>query len=271
MTEGRKGNSSAGVVEFTDIGKTYSDGQEITTAIEELDVAIDNGEFVSVVGPSGCGKSTLLHLTSGILEPTRGSVEIDGINVQSKSHEKYKVGLIFQKPVLLEWKTVLDNILLPVEIMVENDDLDQGLDDYRERAHELIKLVGLDGFADSYPRELSGGMQQRVSICRSLIYDPPVLLMDEPFGALDALTRDKMNQELLQIWSETNKTVIFVTHNLEEAVYLSDRVVVLSQRPAHALDIVDVNLSRPRDNDIRRTEKFQNKVAEVEQYFKSVH
>jgi NitT/TauT family transport system ATP-binding protein len=261
--------SSSEIVSFSNIEKTYGKGDDATTAIEHFTADIEKGEFVSIVGPSGCGKSTLLHLTTGILEPTEGTIEIDGVSVNSEQHEKHKVGLVFQKPVLLEWQTVLDNILLPVEIMSENNVLDQGMDVYRERAQELIELVGLEGFEDAYPRELSGGMQQRVSICRSLIYDPPILLMDEPFGALDALTRDQMNEELLDIWSGTDKTVLFVTHNLEEAVYLSDRVVVLSQRPARALDIVDVDLPRPRGEGIRRSEEFQNVVAEVEQYFRS--
>lgn len=255
------------MVSYKGIEKTYSDGDEAVTAIEKFDAEIKDGEFVSIVGPSGCGKSTLLHLTTGILGPTQGTVEVDGINVQSNEHEKHKIGLVFQKPVLLEWRTVKDNILLPVEIMVENGSLDQDLDVFRQRAQDLIELVGLEGFADSYPRELSGGMQQRVSICRSLIYDPPILLMDEPFGALDALTRDRMNNELLDIWSETDKTVLFVTHNLEEAAYLSDRVIVLSERPATTLDTVDVDLPRPRDESIRRQEAFQNVVTEIEQHF----
>jgi NitT/TauT family transport system ATP-binding protein len=259
------------IVSYDAIEKTYGEGSEAVTAIKQFEAGIDRGEFVSVVGPSGCGKSTLLHLTTGILEPTQGTVRVDRVDVQTEEHEKHKIGLVFQKPVLLDWRTTLDNILLPVEIMVENNVLDEKMDYYRERAHDLIDLVGLDGFADSYPEELSGGMQQRVSICRSLIYDPPILLMDEPFGALDALTRDKMNDELLRIWTETNKTVLFVTHNLEEAVYLSDRVVVLSERPATTLDVIDVHLPRPREESIRRDEDFQSIVAEVEQHFRSSH
>lgn len=255
------------MVSYNEIEKTYNDGSEAVTAIEQFNAEIKDGEFVSVVGPSGCGKSTLLHLTTGILSPTEGTVKVDGIDVQSNEHRKHKIGLVFQKPVLLEWRTVKDNILLPVEIMVENGNLDEGMDVFGERADDLIELVGLKGFADSYPRELSGGMQQRVSICRSLIYDPPILLMDEPFGALDALTRDKMNDELLDIWSETDKTVLFVTHNLEEAVYLSDRVIVLSERPATTLDIVNVDLPRPRDENVRRKEAFQNVVTRIERHF----
>jgi NitT/TauT family transport system ATP-binding protein len=258
---------SDSVISYNNISKTYGEGNEAVTAIENVDLDINRGEFVSVVGPSGCGKTTLLHMTSGIIEPTKNEITINGVNVQSPNHDRKSVGLVFQQPVLLEWRTVLDNILLPIEIMSENNILDEGIGHYRERAKELIELVGLDEFGDVYPQELSGGMQQRVSICRSLIYDPEVLLMDEPFGALDALTRDRMNREILRIWRDTKKTVVFVTHNLEEAIYLSDQVIVLSPRPGQVLDVIDVDIERPRRDDVRTDSNFQNLVADAYEYF----
>jgi NitT/TauT family transport system ATP-binding protein len=258
---------SDSVISYNNISKTYGEGNEAVTAIENVDLDINRGEFVSVVGPSGCGKTTLLHMTSGIIEPTKNEITINGVNVQSPNHDRKSVGLVFQQPVLLEWRTVLDNILLPIEIMSENNILDEGIGHYRERAKELIELVGLEEFGDVYPQELSGGMQQRVSICRSLIYDPEVLLMDEPFGALDALTRDRMNREILRIWRDTKKTVVFVTHNLEEAIYLSDQVIVLSPRPGQVLDVIDVDIERPRRDDVRTDSNFQNLVADAYEYF----
>jgi NitT/TauT family transport system ATP-binding protein len=262
-------SSSDAVVSYDGVKKVYGEGEEgeTLTALTDIDFDVGEREFVSIVGPSGCGKSTLLHLTAALIEATDGSVEIEGLDVMSEAHKQHKVGLVFQSPVLLDWRTVLKNIMLPAEIMDQNGVLDEDLEHYRDRALDLIELVGLEGFEDSYPQELSGGMKQRVSICRSLVYDPPVLLMDEPFGALDALTRDQMNEELLRIWEETNKTILFVTHNLDEAVFLSDRVVVLDSRPGRILDIVDVDLDRPRNDETRTEDAYHDKVAEVYQYF----
>ncbi len=251
------------IVTYSDVEKRYGTDEDTVLAVEEFSADIEEGEFVSIVGPSGCGKSTLLHLTAGILDPTRGSVTVNGMNVQSSVYEKHNVGLVFQKPVLLEWRTVLDNVLLPVEIMDENGVLTEDRSHYEERARELLSIVDLGGFEDAYPRELSGGMQQRASICRSLVYDPPILLMDEPFGALDKITRDQLNDELLSIWAATNKTVLFVTHNIQEAIYLSDRVIVLSDRPATALDTVSVDLARPRNEETLAHDAYQDIVAQV--------
>lgn len=261
-------DESSTIVSYDDIRKVYGEGEDEVVALTDVDFSIDEGEFVSFVGPSGCGKTTLLHLTAGILDPTSGAASVDGVNVTSAAHEKHKVGLVFQQPVLLEWRTVLKNVLLPVEILSENNVLEEGMDVYRERAMDLLELVGLEGFEESYPQELSGGMQQRVAICRSLVYDPPVLLMDEPFGALDAFTREKLNEELLRIWRETGKTVLFVTHDLEEAVFLSDRVVVLSARPGQVLEIIDVDLERPRDDEMRTTERYQELVQHAYRHFR---
>jgi NitT/TauT family transport system ATP-binding protein len=255
------------IVSYNGVGKVYYGSEESVVALDDITFDIGEGEFVSIVGPSGCGKSTLLHLTTGIRDPTDGAVEIMGRNVQSPDHKKHDVGLVFQDSVLLEWRTVLKNVMLPIEILSGNGQLDGSKSEYRERARELLQLVGLEGFEDAYPTELSGGMQQRASICRSLVYDPPVLLMDEPFGALDALTRQELNTELLRIWSETDKTILFVTHNLEEAVYLSDRVVVLSGRPGQIKDVVNVDLPRPRDESIRTDDEYHDTVEELMQYF----
>lgn len=257
------------IVTYDDVDKIYDD---TVTALKGIEFDIYPGEFVSFVGPSGCGKTTLLHMTCGILEPTRNEVRIDGTNVTSAEHERHKVGLVFQQPVLLEWRKVMKNIMLPIEILHKNGVLERSPDEYRERAQELIELVGLEGFEEAYPRELSGGMQQRVSICRSLIYEPEILLMDEPFGALDAFTKDRLNGELLDIWHETEKTILFVTHDLDDAIFLSDRVVVLSSRPGRILDVLEVDLPRPREKDIQTSQEFQDLVAkayeriEVEDY-----
>jgi NitT/TauT family transport system ATP-binding protein len=240
------------------------------TALQGIDLTDDRGEFVSVVGPSGCGKTTLLHMAAGILDATEGSVEINGVDVQSPQHERKEVGLVFQHPVALEWRTVRKNILLPVQILRENGAIDRGMDYYRDRADDLISLVGLDGFGDSYPNELSGGMQQRVTISQALIYNPSVLLMDEPFGSLDAMTKDELNLELLRIWRETEKTILFITHDLDEAIFLSDRVVVLSPRPGRVADVIDIDLPRPRNEETRGSERFVELSAELHQHFKSV-
>lgn len=257
------------IVEYTDVNKTYGSGRDSVVAVESFDGTIKRGEFVSFVGPSGCGKTTLLHIATGLVEPTAGTVRVDGTDVQSDEYEEHEVGLVFQKPVLLNWRSVLGNVMLPIEVMIENGVLSEDMDYYRTRAKELLEMVGLSGFENAYPDELSGGMQQRTSICRSLIYDPPLLLMDEPFGALDALTRDQLNDELLNIWTETSKTIMFVTHNLEEAVYLSDRIFVLSQRPANLLDVIEVDLERPRTDKTRTSPRFQELLTRTTNHFKS--
>lgn len=220
--------------------KTYfPDRKAPLTALKELSFSVADGELVSLVGPSGCGKSTFINLACGIAQPTSGRILLRGELITEPIRD---VGIAFQAPILLEWRTVLQNVLLPIEILER-----KVKPSHREHARKLIKLVGLSGFEDAYPRELSGGMQQRVSICRALIHDPSFLLMDEPFGALDAMTRDKMNKELLRIWKEARKTLIFITHNIAEAVFLSDRVVVLTARPGSVRGIVRIDSARPRD------------------------
>ncbi|MFB6254250.1 MAG: ABC transporter ATP-binding protein [Halobacteriaceae archaeon] len=256
-------SQSSSIVSYSDIRKEYED----VVAIKDINLDVEEGEFVTFVGPSGCGKTTLLHLTAGLLEPTQGTVTVDGTDVRSDQHKRHKLGLVFQEPVLLEWRTVLKNVMLPIEILRENDVLTEDKETYQERARDLIELVGLEGFEESYPQELSGGMQQRVAICRSLVYDPPVLLMDEPFGSLDAFTREHLNEELLRIWRETEKTVLFVTHNLEEAVFLSDKVVVLSSRPGQIMEIIDVDLERPRTDETRTMESYHDLVGDAYSHF----
>ena len=232
------------------VGMTYRAESGPVEALRDVGFSVGRGELVALVGPSGCGKSTLLRVVAGLRRPTRGSVEVDGRAVTGPIPS---VGMVFQAPVLLKWRTVRDNVLLPAELA--------GLERarYRERAEHLLRLVGLDGFADRLPRELSGGMQQRAAICRALLLDPPLLLMGEPFGALDAMTRDEMNLELLRVWGEpaaARKTVVFVTHSIPEAVFLADRVVVMSPRPGRVARVVDVPLPRPRTPATRAAPQF---------------
>ena len=206
-------------------------------AIKGLDLSIEKGQFVVFVGPSGCGKSTLLRLIAGLVSPSSGRVRIDGEVVTKPRHD---IGIVFQAPTLLPWADVLNNVLFPLKLLHRIGP------DSAARAGDLLRLVGLEGFERKTPRELSGGMQQRTAICRALIHDPEILLMDEPFGALDALTREEMSLELMRIWTERPKTIFFVTHSVPEAVLLADRVVVMSARPGRIADIVEVPLARPR-------------------------
>ena len=254
-------------LDFDKVSKTFGEGEEAVHAIGEVDIDIDDGEFVSIVGPSGCGKSTMLNITAGLHNPTSGAVRFQGEDMRDLDLTG-DIGFVFQSPVLLDWRTVRQNILLPVKIMLKNGDIEGDVDFYEARTDELIELVGLEGFGDAFPRELSGGMQQRVSLCQCLVYDPSILLMDEPFGALDALTKDKMNAELLELWRETQKTILFVTHDLSEAVYLSDRVLVLTERPANVARILEVDLERPREEEIREQPEFHDLVAELNTYFR---
>ncbi|MFQ5575042.1 MAG: ABC transporter ATP-binding protein, partial [Terriglobia bacterium] len=209
------------LIDYHKVQKIYNSGKDEVIALEEVSFAVGEGEFITVVGRSGCGKTTLLKLTAGLLGPTAGTVHVAQTAVRGPLTN---VGIVFQSPVLLAWRKTIDNVLLQIEARKLR------IEDYRERALELLSLTGLRGFEDKYPNELSGGMQQRVSISRALIHDPPLLLMDEPFGALDAITRDEMNLELLRIWHEAKKTVLFITHSIAEAVFLGDRVIVMTPR-----------------------------------------
>jgi NitT/TauT family transport system ATP-binding protein len=229
------------------VGRIFSSGAKTVTALDSVSFAIQEGNFVSIVGPSGCGKSTLLKIICGLLPASSGQVAVNGGLVVSPLEN---VGMVFQAPVLLKWRSVLGNILLPVEFAK----LD--LPSHVEKARALIKLVGLQGFEEMYPHELSGGMQQRVSLCRALVTDPQLLLMDEPFGALDAMTRDELDMELLRIWEERKKTVLFVTHSIQEAVFLSDLVFVMSARPGRLLEAIIIDLPRPRTLEMMSTATF---------------
>ena len=222
------------------------DGTEVE-ALRDVSFTVDRGEFVAIVGHSGCGKSTLLKILAGLLPRSRGTLSVDGREVDGTRRD---TGIVFQKPLLLEWRRVLDNVLLPVEIY--------GLDrhEYEAKARRLLRTAGLDRFLNKYPFELSGGMEQRVALCRALVAEPSLLLMDEPFGALDALTRQKMGLELLRVWEEWKSTVFFVTHDLDEAIMLSDRVLVMSPRPGRILDSVTVDLPRPREIFLKDTPEF---------------
>jgi NitT/TauT family transport system ATP-binding protein len=228
------------LIRLDGVGMTYPTASGPVEALRDIDLAVGRGDLVAIVGPSGCGKSTLLRIIAGLRPPSRGRVEVDGRPVV---RPLASVGMVFQAPVLLKWRTVEANVLLPAEL----SRLDPRA--YRERAAELLRLVGLSEFAQKLPRELSGGMQQRASLCRALLLDPPLLLMDEPFGALDAMTRDEMNLELLRVWGEASgerKTIVFVTHSIPEAVFLADRVVVMTPRPGRLARVFDVPHPRPR-------------------------
>lgn len=234
-------------IEVAGLSKTYKARGGTTTAINGLSFAVNQQEFVSVLGPSGCGKTTVLKIVAGLVAPTAGTVRVEGKPVVGPQQE---IGIVFQTPALMRWRTALGNVMLPIEIL--------GFDRsaYEPRARALLKLVGLSGFEDKYPSELSGGMQQRVSIARALIHDPSILLLDEPFSALDAMTRNQLNVELLRIWSERKKSSLLITHSIPESVFLSDRVVVLSGRPARVTEIVEIDLPRPRTPEMRISPSF---------------
>jgi NitT/TauT family transport system ATP-binding protein len=234
--------------------KVYPSRRGPIEAIREVAFTVAEGEFVSIVGPSGCGKSTLLMIAAGVASPSAGRIAIDGQTVERPRRD---IGIVFQTPCLLPWRTILANVLFPAEL--------QGRDAgaHRKRALDLLAMTGLEEFGGHLPRELSGGMQQRVAICRALVHDPAVLLMDEPFAALDALTRDQMNVELLRIWSEFRKTVLFVTHGIREAVFLSDRVLVFSRRPGTIVRELAVGLPRPRTPEIQETPEFNRYCADL--------
>ncbi|MFD5750304.1 ABC transporter ATP-binding protein [Streptomyces sp. NPDC127033] len=246
-------------IEVDAVHKTYRPRRsEPTHALSDVTFTVRRGEFVSVVGPSGCGKTTLLKILAGIVPGNRGTVRVAGHEVAGPLPE---VGMVFQAATLLPWRTVLQNVMVPVEVRK----LDARV--YRERAEGLLTMAGLDGFEEKYPHELSGGMQQRTGICRALVHDPAVLLMDEPFGALDALTRDHMNVELLRIRRESGQTIVFVTHSIPEAVFLSDRVVVLSPRPGRIAEIVDIELARPRALSVMASDRAGVFVERIRKHF----
>ena len=253
---------SEGYVHADDVQKIFNPGPNETLALEQIDCSVSEGEFVSLLGPSGCGKSTLLMMIAGLEHPTKGNVTIGG---QPMVKPREDIGLMFQDPTLLPWKTSLENVLFPVKI------LKRDRKKYLPIAEDLLRRVGLDQFLDKKPAQLSGGMKQRVAICRALLYDPSLLLMDEPFSALDAITRDEMNQVLMDLWQDFKKTGLFVTHSIREAVFLSDRVLVMSARPGTIIENLVVPFERPRDFSLVETPEFNKICAHLRGKIDSQH
>ena len=251
-------------IQIKDVSMVYkvNNGEDIV-ALTDVNLDIQEGEFISLLGPSGCGKTTLLRIIADLNQPTSGGVSIRGQSPRDIRMQR-KNGIVFQSPVLYDWRTVRRNICMPMEIMGVPKS------ERTARINGMLDLVKLQDFGDKYPFELSGGMQQRVGIARALALNPEFLLMDEPFSALDEFTREKLNEDLLGIWSKTKKTVIFVTHNIPESVFLSDRVVVLSPHPGRITAIVDIDLPRPRENSIRETPEFYEYVTKIRSSFEGV-
>lgn len=246
------------LVKFEHVSKFYGEGGKRVHVVDNVSFGARRGEFVSILGPSGCGKSTMMMLTSGLIPASSGTILINDMPVREPYTD---LGIVFQQDLLMDWRRVLSNVLVQPEF--------RGLrvKDYEGRARELLRLVGLAGWEEKYPYELSGGMRQRVSICRALIHDPGLLLMDEPFGALDALTRDQMNLDLQRIWYENKKTVLFVTHSIPEAVFLGDRVFVMAPSPTKILESIEIDLPRPRRLEVRETPEFSAYVRRITKLF----
>jgi NitT/TauT family transport system ATP-binding protein len=238
---------TAPLVRTEGVSKTYRSGGAEMVALSGMDLEVMDGEFVSLLGPSGCGKSTALNIMGGLLAPTSGSVTFDDKPMTRPSRD---VGMMFQQAVMFPWRTTIDNVLLPIEVF------GQSKKKYRDKAEELLSMVGIAEFAKSYPWQLSGGMQQRAALCRVLIHSPKLLLLDEPFGALDEFTRESMNSELLRLQAHTEATAILVTHNINEAVFMSDRIAVMSARPGRLVGVIDVPFGRPRGPELTLTPEF---------------
>src|SRR3954463_5786695 len=250
------GADRAPAVRLSEIGQVFEAQDGRMTALEGIDLSIQPGEFVSLIGPSGCGKSTLLRIVGDLISPTSGTVEVNG-RAAHDARLGPEYGMVFQAPVLFDWRTVEANVRLPLELMgMERAKRDA-------RVKEMVELVELGSFMRHYPHQLSGGMQQRVAIARALALDPTLLLMDEPFGALDEMTRERLNAEVLRIWEQTGTTVIFVTHSIPEAVFLSTRVVVMSPRPGRITRIVDIDLPQPRNEQTREQDRYFELVTQV--------
>jgi NitT/TauT family transport system ATP-binding protein len=246
------------LIQAKEVTKVYQTKDGFVESLKPLSFSIQAGEFVSVVGPSGCGKSTLLKMVAGLLPITSGTLTLDGQPINGPQKD---VGIVFQSAVLLAWRTVFENIMLQAEMR------HMPKEEATAKAKQLIEMAGLKGFEGKYPRQLSGGMQQRASICRALLHDPPLLLMDEPFGALDAMTREKMNLELQRIWMASKKTVLLITHSIPEAIFLSDRVIVMSERPGTIAAIYDIKLPRARHLDVMGTPEFAIYAKQIRSHF----
>ena len=250
-------------ISLDNVSMVFGSGADAVKALEDIDLDVQPGEFVSLIGPSGCGKSTMLRLIGDLLSPSAGTPQVNGKSPhQARLDRDY--GMVFQSATLLDWRTVLENVALPLEIMgVDRPERDTV-------GRRMLELVQLDGFANHYPWQLSGGMQQRVSIARALSFQPSILLMDEPFGALDEMTRERMQMELLRIWEETETTVLFVTHSIAEAVFLSTRVIVMSPRPGRIVDRIDIDLAQPRGFDTREHQRFFELITGVREALRAI-
>jgi NitT/TauT family transport system ATP-binding protein len=256
-------DASAQATEFVrikNVDKIYKTRNRALNAVDGVSLDLREGEFVSIVGPSGCGKSTLMMMVAGLVSVSAGEISIKGEAVRKPYID---AGVIFQRDALLEWRTVLNNVLLQIDVRGEPRSK------YEPAARALLQRVGLAGFENSYPWELSGGMRQRVALCRGLIHDPKLLLLDEPFGALDALTREQMNLDLQRIWLENRKTMLFITHSIWEAIFLADRVAVMSPRPGRIATIIDIDLPRPRRLSVRESKQFGSYAAQVREQFQA--
>ncbi|HEX6842130.1 MAG TPA: ABC transporter ATP-binding protein [Stellaceae bacterium] len=256
--EGRVRAAAEPVIAVRRLAKSYATANGPVVALEEIDFAVADGEFIAVLGPSGCGKSTLLKILAGLFPPSGGEATLRGTAITGPRRD---IGVVFQSPVLFPWRSVLENVMLPADVQR------LGRAPHERVALDLLALVGLGGFEHRYPWELSGGMQQRVAIVRALIHDPAMLLMDEPFGALDAMTREQMNLELQRIWLERRKTVVFITHSIPEAVFLADRVLVMTPRPGRIAETVAVDMPRPRPLEVMNTAAFGSFVGRIRRHF----
>lgn len=252
----------AAVIEARDLSLTFQTADSPVYALSKVNLTVEDGDFVSFIGPSGCGKTTLLRVIADLEQATSGSITVNGLSPQQARLAR-AYGYVFQAPGLFPWRTVEKNVALPLEIM--------GLGDAAERVKRNLDLVNLGGFEKKFPWQLSGGMQQRVSIARALAFDPKLLLMDEPFGALDEIVRDKLNQQLLDLWARTQKTVVFVTHSIPEAVFLSTKIVVMSPRPGRIIDVIETNLPRDRTLDFREAPEFLKLAHRVREGLKAGH
>ena len=259
-----KAGPSGFAVEISGLSLTFQTADAPVTALEDINLQIRRGEFVSFIGPSGCGKTTLMRVIADLAQPSAGHITVNGVTPE-QARLKRAYGYVFQAPALYAWRNVLRNVLLPLEIM------GMPSSERKARAARYLEIVGLEGFERKFPWQLSGGMQQRVSIARALAFEPELLLMDEPFGALDEITRDHLNEQLLQLWHKTGKTVVFVTHSISEAVFLSNRIVVMSPRPGRILEIVENKLPADRGLDIRDTTGFLEVAHRVRQALRAGH
>ena len=261
---GKTVEPSGNAVDISGLSLTFQTADAPVVALDNINLQIRRGEFVSFIGPSGCGKTTLMRVIADLATPSAGHITVNGVSPE-QARLKRAYGYVFQAPALYAWRNVLRNVLLPLEI------IGMPADERKERAAQYLSMVGLAGFERKFPWQLSGGMQQRVSIARALAFEPELLLMDEPFGALDEITRDHLNEQLLQLWQQTGKTVVFVTHSISEAVFLSNRIVVMSPRPGRILEIVENNLPPDRKLDIRDTTAFLEVAQRVRQALRAGH